>query len=204
LAESPTTKRANLPNDRGIPDSNLTNAMSVIMVARQPIAGRAQASQRRNLVAMHDLNLGPASVPQDARNAGDTSQYPPHGEAVTTPRSSALPRTGTCAIAGDARSTSARHGDPPAAMRYTEARMAAAAPRCSAEEQARDGGLRAPIRETARSGRSARVGSPTCSRTEPRASRRAWPRAGIPPHNHREILRRLGAVIDNPKITSKR
>ncbi|MCP4710394.1 MAG: DNA gyrase subunit A [Planctomycetes bacterium] len=113
-------------------DSYLNYAMSVIISRALPdVRDGLKPSQRRILVAMNDLNLGPRSKHRKcAKIAGDTSgNYHPHGEAVVYPT---LVRMGQ----GWNLSTTLVHpqgnfgsidGDPPAAMRYTEARMTAAA-----------------------------------------------------------------------------
>ena len=110
-------------------ESYLTYAMSVIMARALPdVRDGLKPSQRRILVAMHDLNLRPnAKHRKCAKICGDTSgNYHPHGEGVIYPT---LVRMG--------QEWSMRHllvdpqgnfgsidGDPPAAMRYTEARLA--------------------------------------------------------------------------------
>ncbi len=113
-------------------ESYLTYAMSTIMDRALPdVRDGLKPSQRRILVAMNDLQLGPRSKHRKcAKIAGDTSgNYHPHGEAVIYPT-----------LVRMAQSWNMRHllvdgqgnfgsldGDPPAAMRYTEARMAEAA-----------------------------------------------------------------------------
>lgn len=113
-------------------ESYLTYAMSVIMARALPdVRDGLKPSQRRILVAMNDLNLGPrAKHRKCAKIAGDTSgNYHPHGEGVIYPT---LVRMG--------QEWAMRHllidpqgnfgsidGDPPAAMRYTEARLTLAA-----------------------------------------------------------------------------
>ena len=108
-------------------ESYLTYAMSTIMDRALPdVRDGLKPSQRRILVAMNDLQLGPRSKHRKcAKIAGDTSgNYHPHGEAVIYPT-----------LVRMAQSWNMRHllvdgqgnfgsldGDPPAAMRYTEAR----------------------------------------------------------------------------------
>ncbi len=110
-------------------ESYLTYAMSVIMARALPdVRDGLKPSQRRILVAMNDLNLRPTAKHRKcAKICGDTSgNYHPHGEGVIYPT---LVRMG--------QEWSMRHelvdsqgnfgsidGDPPAAMRYTEARLA--------------------------------------------------------------------------------
>jgi DNA gyrase subunit A len=121
---NPTT-----PIAQEMEESYLTYAMSVIMARALPdVRDGLKPSQRRILVAMNDLNLrATAKHRKCAKICGDTSgNYHPHGEGVIYPT---LVRMG--------QEWSMRHmlihpqgnfgsidGDPPAAMRYTEARFA--------------------------------------------------------------------------------
>src|SRR5512138_2570979 len=69
-------------------DSYLRYAMSVIVARALPdVRDGLKPSQRRVLVAMNDLNLGPrAKHRKCAKIAGDTSgNYHPHGEGVVYP-----------------------------------------------------------------------------------------------------------------------
>ena len=113
-------------------DSYLNYAMSVIISRALPDARDGlKPSQRRILVAMNDLNLGPRSKHRKcAKIAGDTSgNYHPHGEAVVYPTMVRMGQpwnTRQCLVNPQGNFGSI-DGDPPAAMRYTEARMTAAA-----------------------------------------------------------------------------
>ena len=110
----------------------LTYAMSTIMDRALPdVRDGLKPSQRRILVAMNDLNLRPGRKHlKCAKIAGDTSgNYHPHGESVIYPTLVGLAqpwrmRTPMIDPQGNFGSID---GDPPAAMRYTEARMTAAA-----------------------------------------------------------------------------
>jgi len=112
--------------------SYLRYAMSVIVSRALPdVRDGLKPSQRRILVAMHDLHLGPSSkFRKCAKIAGDTSgNYHPHGEGVIYPtlvRMAQPFNMRTPLIDGQGNFGSV-DGDPPAAMRYTEARLAAAA-----------------------------------------------------------------------------
>ncbi len=117
-----------LPIEEELKDSYLTYAMSVIVSRALPdVRDGLKPSQRRILVAMNDLNLGPgASRVKCAKISGDTSgNYHPHGESVIYPT-----------LVRMAQEWNMRHvlidkqgnfgsiaGLPPAAMRYTEARL---------------------------------------------------------------------------------
>ncbi|MCA8996302.1 MAG: DNA gyrase subunit A, partial [Planctomycetaceae bacterium] len=68
--------------------SYLTYAMSVIVSRALPdVRDGLKPAQRRILVAMNDLNLGPSSARvKCAKISGDTSgNYHPHGESVIYP-----------------------------------------------------------------------------------------------------------------------
>ncbi|MBN2292683.1 MAG: DNA gyrase subunit A [Pirellulales bacterium] len=117
-----------LPIEEELKNSYLTYAMSVIVSRALPdVRDGLKPSQRRILVAMSDLNLSPgASRVKCAKISGDTSgNYHPHGEGVIYPT-----------LVRMAQDWNMRHvlvdkqgnfgsiaGLPPAAMRYTEARM---------------------------------------------------------------------------------
>ena len=117
-----------LPIQDELKNSYLTYAMSVIVSRALPdVRDGLKPSQRRILVAMNDLNLSPgAGRVKCAKISGDTSgNYHPHGEGVIYPT-----------LVRMAQEWNLRHvlvdkqgnfgsiaGLPPAAMRYTEARM---------------------------------------------------------------------------------
>jgi DNA gyrase subunit A len=128
----PADRVENLQIEQELQDSYLTYAMSTIMDRALPdVRDGLKPSQRRILVAMNDLNLGPGSKHRKcAKIAGDTSgNYHPHGEAVIYPTLVRLAQDWSLRYPlidgqGNFGSTD---GDPPAAMRYTEARMTAPA-----------------------------------------------------------------------------
>ncbi len=113
-------------------ESYLTYAMSTIMDRALPdVRDGLKPSQRRILVAMNDLQLGPRSKHRKcAKIAGDTSgNYHPHGEAVIYPTLVRMAQSWNMRylLVDGQGNFGSIDGDPPAAMRYTEARMAAAA-----------------------------------------------------------------------------
>ncbi|GIK16791.1 MAG: DNA topoisomerase (ATP-hydrolyzing) [Planctomycetota bacterium] len=113
-------------------DSFLTYSMSVIMARALPdVRDGLKPSQRRILVAMNDLNLGPrAQTRKCAKICGDTSgNYHPHGESVVYPTlvRMAQPWNFRTVLVDSQGNFGSIDGDPPAAMRYTEARLAPAA-----------------------------------------------------------------------------
>jgi len=107
--------------------------MSVIVSRALPeVKDGLKPSQRRILVAMNDLNLHPtAHYRKSAKIAGDTSgNYHPHGESVVYPTLVKLAQdfsTRYPLVDGQGNFGSI-DGDSPAAMRYTEARMAKITP----------------------------------------------------------------------------
>ncbi|HXN53884.1 MAG TPA: DNA gyrase subunit A [Candidatus Acidoferrum sp.] len=109
--------------------SYLDYAMSVIISRALPdVRDGLKPVQRRILVAMNDLGLASnRGYRKCAKIAGDTSgNYHPHGEAVIYPALVRLAQDFNMRyplIDGQGNFGSV-DGDPPAAMRYTEARLA--------------------------------------------------------------------------------
>ena len=118
--------------EQELAESYLTYAMSTIMDRALPdVRDGLKPSQRRILVAMNDLGLGPrAKHRKCAKIAGDTSgNYHPHGDAVIYPAMvrMAQPWSLRYPLIDGQGNFGSTDGDPPAAMRYTEARMASPA-----------------------------------------------------------------------------
>jgi DNA gyrase subunit A len=191
--------------DRELQDSYLTYAMSTIMDRALPDARDGlKPSQRRILVAMNDLNLTPGRKHvKCAKICGDTSgNYHPHGESVVYPTLVNMGqdwkmRTLLIDKQGNFGSID---GDPPAAMRYTEARMTGATVELLADLQYDtvdfqpnyDERLQEPTVLPARfpnlliNGSSGIAVGMACS---------------IPPHNPAEICNAIIAMVENPAIT---
>ncbi len=109
-------------------DSYLTYAMSVIISRALPdVRDGLKPSQRRILVAMNDLNLGPnAGRIKCAKICGDTSgNYHPHGEASVYPTLVRMAQEWNLryVLIDKQGNFGSIAGLPPAAMRYTEARL---------------------------------------------------------------------------------
>ncbi|RCS53079.1 DNA gyrase subunit A [Bremerella cremea] len=109
-------------------ESYLTYAMSVIVSRALPdVRDGLKPSQRRILVAMNDLNLTPgASRVKCAKISGDTSgNYHPHGESVIYPTLVRMAQEWNMryVLVDKQGNFGSIAGLPPAAMRYTEARM---------------------------------------------------------------------------------
>ncbi|MEN0019385.1 MAG: DNA gyrase subunit A, partial [Planctomycetota bacterium] len=110
-------------------DSYLTYAMSTIMDRALPdVRDGLKPSQRRILVAMNDLGLRPGKKHlKCAKICGDTSgNYHPHGESVIYPTLVRMAQDFSLRypLVDGQGNFGSIDADPPAAMRYTEARMA--------------------------------------------------------------------------------
>lgn len=201
----PVGKLVDLSIEDELKDSYLTYAMSVIVSRALPdVRDGLKPSQRRILVAMNDLNLTPgAGRVKCAKISGDTSgNYHPHGESVIYPT-----------LVRMAQEWNMRHvlvdkqgnfgsiaGLPPAAMRYTEARMSAIA---------------ALMMEDIKLDTVDFVPTYDERRTEPTVLPSKFPNllvngangiavgmaTSIPPHNLGEVCDATIAVIDNPEIS---
>src|SRR5438874_6853414 len=186
-------------------DSYLTYAMSVIISRALPdVRDGLKPSQRRILVAMNDLNLGPtAGTSKCAGIVGETmKRYHPHGDGSIYPT-----------LVRMAQDWAMRHrliqpqgnlgsiaGLPPAAMRYTEARLSAVAAELLADLE-RDTVDMMPNYDN--------------RRLEPMVLPSKFPNllvngsdgiavgmaTEIPPHNLREVADALIKLIDEPDVT---
>ena len=197
-----TEKWVEIPIEDELKESYLTYAMSVIVSRALPdVRDGLKPSQRRILVAMNDLNLTPgAARVKCAKISGDTSgNYHPHGEAIVYPT-----------LVRMAQEWNMRHtlvdkqgnfgsiaGLPPAAMRYTEARMSAVA---------------AMMLDDLKLDTVDYVPTYDERRTEPTVLPSKFPNllvngssgiavsmaTSLPPHNLGEVCEALDMVIDNP------
>lgn len=113
-------------------ESYLRYSMSVIISRALPdVRDGLKPSQRRILYAMRQLNLSPGAKHRKcAKISGDTSgDYHPHGETVIYPTLVRLAQDWVMryTLINGQGNFGSIDGDPPAAMRYTEARLTHAA-----------------------------------------------------------------------------
>ncbi len=188
-------------------DSYLTYAMSTIVARALPDARDGlKPSQRRVMVAMNDLRLGPRTKHRKcAKITGDTSaNYHPHsGEGVYP----TLVRMGQewnlrYTLVNPQGNFGSIDGDPPAAMRYTEARMTSPAMAMLEDIHLDTVDMQANYDDT---------------RTEPTVLPSKFPNllvngsqgiavgmaTSIPPHNLGEICDALVLLIDKPDMDIK-
>lgn len=186
-------------------DSYLTYAMSVIMARALPDARDGlKPSQRRILVAMHDLNLGPRSAHRKcAKIAGDTSgNYHPHGEQVVYPTLVRMAQDWNMrhVLVDGQGNFGSIDGDPPAAMRYTEARLAAPAVEMLQDlqldtvdfEDNYDGTRQEPVVLPSKFPNLLVNGSTGIA---------VGMSTNVPPHNLSEVCDAVIAYLDNPQIS---
>lgn len=124
--ENETILPRNLEDE--LKESYLRYSMSVIIARALPdVRDGLKPSQRRILYAMRQLNLTPGGKHRKcAKIAGDTSgDYHPHGESVIYPTlvRMAQPWVMRYPLINGQGNFGSVDGDPPAAMRYTEARL---------------------------------------------------------------------------------
>lgn len=117
-----------IPVEDELKSSFLDYSMSVIISRALPdVRDGLKPSQRRILYAMHELSLYPPKKHMKcAKICGDTSgNYHPHGEAVIYPTlvNMAQPWGMRDPLVDPQGNFGSVEGDPPAAMRYTEARL---------------------------------------------------------------------------------
>jgi len=185
--------------------SYLTYAMSVIVSRALPDARDGmKPSQRRVLVAMRDLNLGPrAHFRKCAKICGDTSgNYHPHGEQVVYPTlvRMAQPFNMRYPLIEGQGNFGSIDGDPPAAMRYTEARLSAVAMDMM-EDLDKDAVDYVPNYDETREEPTVLPGkfpNLICNGGSGIAVGMA---TNLPPHNVREVCDALVALVEKPDLS---
>jgi DNA gyrase subunit A len=126
--DAPADLTVDLAIEEELADSYLTYAMSTIVDRALPDARDGlKPSQRRILVAMNDLNLSPGRKHSKCAGiVGETmKKYHPHGEGVIYPTLVAMAQDWKFryVLVNKQGNFGSIDPDPPAAMRYTEARM---------------------------------------------------------------------------------
>ena len=186
-------------------ESYLTFAMSVIMGRALPdVRDGLKPSQRRILVAMNDLGLVPAAKYRKcAKICGDTTgNYHPHGEQVVYPTLVRMAQDFSfryTLVKGQGNFGSI-DGDPPAAMRYTEAKMTHASTEMMDDIKQNTVDFIPNYDDT----RMEPVVLPSkfpnilCNGSSGIAVGMA---TSIPPHNVNEVCDGIIKVIDNPDVT---
>ncbi len=181
-------------------------AMSVIVDRALPdVRDGLKPSQRRILVAMNDLGLGPTKQHRKcAKIAGDTSgNYHPHGEAVIYPTLVRMAQDFNMRyplVDGQGNFGSVE-GDPPAAMRYTEARLSRIATEMLRDIDANTVDWVPNYDETRREPTvlPSRMPNLMVNGSNGIAVGMA---TNIPPHNLGEVVDAICAVIDDPQATA--
>ena len=207
--ETPAPPPGGLIEPRGIEremsESYLNYALSVIHSRALPdVRDGLKPSQRRILVALNDLKLRPSAKYRKCANiAGHTSgEYHPHGESVIYPTLVRMAQHFSLRyplIDGQGNFGSI-DGDPPAAMRYTEARMDGVTVEMMADLDKETVDLQPNYDE--------RLMEPTvlpsrfpnliCNGSDGIAVGMA---TSLPPHNLREVAAAIRAVLDDPKVS---
>lgn len=205
----PGTPGGDSVNDLDIIDelqtSYLTYAQSVIVSRALPdVRDGLKPSQRRILVAMNDLGLGPtAATSKCAGIIGETmKRYHPHGDGSIYDSLVRMAQDWNLRyrlIQGQGNFGSIA-GLPPAAHRYTEAKLSPVAAELLEDLEREtvdfidnyDGKYREPLVLPGRFPNLLVNGSDGIA---------VGIATHIPPHNLREVCRALIAIIDNPEIT---
>lgn len=193
--------------EKEMKESFLRYAMSVITSRALPdVRDGLKPSQRRVLYAMRQLNLGPASKHRKcAKICGDTSgDYHPHGETVIYPTLVRMAQDWVMRyrlIEGQGNFGSV-DGDPPAAMRYTEARLTSASVALMADLEKETVSYVPNYDETRKEPTvfPSMIPNLLCNGSSGIAVGMA---TSIPPHNLREVSGVAVLLLDDPEATTE-
>ncbi|MCI0615184.1 DNA topoisomerase (ATP-hydrolyzing) subunit A [bacterium] len=188
-----------------VKESYLRYSMSVIISRALPdVRDGLKPSQRRILYAMRQLNLTPGAKHRKcAKISGDTSgDYHPHGETVIYPTLVRMAQNWAMryTLVDGQGNYGSIDGDPPAAMRYTEARLTHASVALMEDLEKETVELSPNYDET---------------KMEPVVFPAKFPNllangssgiavgmaTNIPPHNLGELISATKLIIDDPKTT---
>ena len=193
--------------EREMKESYLTYALSVIHSRALPdVRDGLKPSQRRIRVAMNDLNLSPrAKYRKCAKVAGDTSgNYHPHGESVIYPTLVRMAQDFSLRypLVDGQGNFGSIDADPPAAMRYTEARMAGITMEVLSDLDKETVDFEANYDETRMQPTvlPSRFPNLLCNGSDGIAVGMA---TSLPPHNLREIGAGLIALLDDPELSEE-
>lgn len=186
-------------------ESYLRYSMSVIISRALPdVRDGLKPSQRRILYAMRQLNLGPTGKHRKcAKISGDTSgDYHPHGEQVIYPTlvRMAQPWMMRYRLIDGQGNFGSIDGDPPAAMRYTEARLTHASVQLMEDLDKNTVEMVSNYDETKKEPVVFPAMFPNllCNGSSGIAVGMA---TNMPPHNLREVIGATELVLRNPKTT---
>lgn len=183
-------------------DSYLRYSMSVIISRALPDARDGlKPSQRRILFAMRQLNLSPGGKHRKcAKISGDTSgDYHPHGEAVIYPTLVRLAQDWIMryTLVDGQGNFGSIDGDPPGAMRYTEARLTHASIQLM-EDLDKDTVDMVPNYDETKKEPTvfpSKFPNLLCNGSQGIAVGMA---TNIPPHNLNELIKATTLLLDNP------
>jgi len=198
------TKIINIQIEDQLKQAYLDYSMSVIVSRALPdIRDGLKPSQRRIIYAMHELNLSPGGhFRKCAKIAGDTSgNYHPHGEQVVYPTLVRLaqPWIMRYPLIDGQGNFGSIDGDPPAAMRYTEARLHKVTIEMLDELEKDTVDYKSNYDETRKEPTvfPARIPNLLVNGSSGIAVGMA---TNIPPHNIGEVCDAMIALIDNPEL----
>ena len=195
-----------VPMDIGdeLKKSMLDYSMSTLVNRALPdVRDGLKPSQRRILIAMNDLGLGPTRQHRKCANiAGHTSgNYHPHGEEIVYPTLVNLAQDFKLRypLVDGQGNFGSIDGYPPAAMRYTEARMAGAGSEMlqDLDKDTVDFNPNYDERLEEPAVLPSRFPNMLCNGAVGIAVTMA---TAMPPHNLREVVAGLVALIDNPEL----
>lgn len=186
-------------------ESYLRYSMSVIISRALPDARDGlKPSQRRILYAMRMLNLSPGGKHRKcAKISGDTSgDYHPHGEQVIYPTLVRMAQSWLMryTLVDGQGNFGSVDGDPPAAMRYTEARLTHASVQLMDDLDKDTVDMVPNYDETKKEPTvfPAKFPNLLCNGSSGIAVGMA---TNIPPHNLIELIKATQLVLDNPQVT---
>lgn len=186
-------------------DSYLRYSMSVIISRALPdVRDGLKPSQRRILYAMRQLNLSPGAKHRKcAKISGDTSgDYHPHGEMVIYPTLVRMAQNWVMrySLIDGQGNFGSIDGDPPAAMRYTEARLTHASMQLM-EDLDKETVDHVPNYDETKKEPvvfPAKFPNLLCNGSSGIAVGMA---TNIPPHNLNELIKATLLVLENPSTT---